>query len=310
MGSTWHSDIAILSERYRCDGAMPGLRGNRCPGAARGWHGRDIKQIGPDMIADDIMAGTASAEDRQARLGQTLRRSSATFLATTLIHDLSQPLSAINSWSSACLKLIAETPDVNGKLAERLGLLAQASRRATEIIRAFRDAVNQWQPTIVDVDVNAVLASVVGLIEEEARNIGVAVKLSLAAALPTARADPDLIAMTAYVLCQNSLDAIALHEPECRQIEICSHATDESTITVSVRDTGPGVDEETAVRLFEPLRTTKSHGAGIGLAQCRAAIETLGGRLWLQYNAPTGATFAFQVLAASGGGQRAATGIG
>ena len=108
--------------------------------------------------------------------------------------------------------------------------------------------------------------------------------------------------MVALILCRNSLDALESHDAMRKKIEISTHAGNGSRITVSVHDTGPGVDRETAGRLFEPLWSTKPHGAGIGLALCRTVLEGLGGRLWLEHNAPTGATFAFELLTASSGG--------
>ena len=248
------------------------------------------------------LTSTEGERERRAKLNQMFRRSSATFLATALVHELSQPLSAINSWSHSCLTLTGETSGANEKLAERLGFLANESRRATDIIRHFRTLMNRWAPEIADVDVNAVLSSVAELIDEEARAAGATISLALNPALPAARANWDLISMVAFILCRNSLDALESHDAMRKKIEVSTHTGNDSRIAVSVHDTGPGVDKETAGRLFEPLWSTKPHGAGIGLALCRTVLEGLGGRLWLEHNAPTGATFAFELLTASSGG--------
>lgn len=231
----------------------------------------------------------------RARLEQVLRRSGATFLATNLIHDLSQPLTAINTWSASCLRLMETNPEARAKLTERLGFLAAESRRATDIIRGFRSAVYRQMPDPVEIDVNEVLSSVVDLLDAEAQAMGVAITLAPEEAYIPVRTDQTLLAAAVFLLCRNSLDALKAHDTARKEIHFVSHKSGKSGVVVSVSDTGPGLDEDSVGSLFEPLSSTKPYGAGIGLALCRTLIEGLGGRLWLEANAPTGATFAFEL---------------
>ena len=238
---------------------------------------------------------TDDRDARRARLEQVIRRSSATFLATALVHELSQPLTAINTWSAACLRLMDASPDARAKLAERLGFLAAESRRATDIIRNFRAAVHRQLTEFAEIDANEVLASVVELLEEEARAADIVVSLTPVEAFIPVRTDRTLLATAVLILCRNCLDALKAHDSERKEIQITSRMTEKAGVMISIRDTGPGLDAESVQRLFEPLSSTKAFGAGIGLALCRTLIEGLGGDLWLDANAPTGATFAFEL---------------
>jgi signal transduction histidine kinase len=255
-------------------------------------------------IRDVSMIISMPARDKaaeRAKLEQMLRRLGATFLATRLIHDLSQPLTAINTWSSACLRLTKETPEMRPDLAERLSFLATEARRATDIIREFRAIVHRQLPDLIDVDVNAVLSNVADLLQEEAEAAGAAILVSAEKRLPPVLADADLLALAVFILCRNSLDALKLSDCARKEVHIMSRAMPDSCIRVLVRDTGPGLDAESVGTVFEPLLSTKPNGAGIGLAVCRALLEGLGGRLWLEANTRNGAAFAFDLNSALDG---------
>ena len=264
--------------------------------------------VGHELIAPRMQTNEQYA--RRARIEHMLRRSSATFLATTLVHELSQPITAINSWSAACLRLMSEEPDGREKIAERLGFVTAESHRATNIIRAFKAVVHRQIPELVDVDVNEVLSWVADLVAEDAQTAGIALSLVRADLLPPVRADQDMVAIAALILCRNSLDALKFHDGACKQLEIVSMAVENSGVVVMVRDTGPGLDRESAARLFEPLSSTKPYGVGIELPLCRALVEGLGGRLWLEKNAPSGATFAFELPSTLDGEEGDGTGTG
>jgi two-component system sensor histidine kinase DctS len=238
------------------------------------------------MITSCIPARDKATE--RAKLEQMLRRLGATFLTTKLIHDLSQPLTAINTWSSACLRLAKEAPEMPPDLAERLGFLAIEARRATDIIRDFRAIVHRHLPDLAGVDVNTVISNVADLLDEEARAAGAAISVFVEKRLPPVLADPDLLALAVFILCRNSLDALRLSDCARKEVHMMSRVM-------------PDLDAESVETIFEPLSSTKPHGAGIGLAVCRAMLEGLGGRLWLESNTRSGAAFAFDLNSALDG---------
>jgi signal transduction histidine kinase len=119
--------------------------------------------------------------------------------------------------------------------------------------------------------------------------------------VPPVLADPDLLALAVFILCRNSLDALGLSDGARKEVHMMSRVMPDGCVRVLVRDTGPGLDAESVETIFEPLSSTKPHGAGIGLAVCRAMLEGLGGRLWLESNTRSGAAFAFDLNSALDG---------
>jgi two-component system sensor kinase FixL len=99
-------------------------------------------------------------------------------------------------------------------------------------------------------------------------------------------------------LIRNSIDAIAAMRPSATARSIKLEARQLSTpgrVEFSVLDSGPGIDEETAQRLFEPLMTSKLEGLGLGLAICTSIVEAHGGKLWLHSRAPGATEFRFTI---------------
>lgn len=251
-----------------------------------------------------MMATEASTQDdseRLARLTHTLQSSTITFLASSLVHELSQPLTAINAWATACLRLMNEQPVSREKLVERLGLLAQESHRATDIVRAFRRILSRKEPEFAELDVNELLSGVTALLTDEAREAHAKISLVANAALPSVRTDPDLLEMAVFILCRNSMDALKQQTRSRRELVIRSRRSGDRTIAVSIEDTGPGIDDDALDHLFEPVASKKPYGLGLGLALCRTVIDALGGRIWLEDSSTEGTTFIFELPAMSEG---------
>ena len=273
--------------------------------AAVPWRGR------PDPQGGRAGAGGSAFAERRAGLERTYRVLSATFLASSLAHELSQPMTAINVWASSSLKLVEQNADARDLVAERLALLEQESRRATEIIRKFRRTLSARTREISSVDLKPLLATMAALIEEEAAESDVRVAFEPDAAPCIVHADPELVELAVYILGRNALDALQGQRREPREIAIRARAGAAGTAAVLIADTGPGVESEIIPRLFEPFATAKPHGAGIGLALCRTVTESLGGRAWLESSSGNGAVFAFELPAVPEGGRDgSATGNG
>ena len=240
-------------------------------------------------------AGDGGADHRARRpnLDDALRKASAVELSAQLLHELSQPLTAINAWAGACQRQVATTGgEAADALTETLDLLVGEARRATEILRAFRALSRHVEPERASVDMNASLIAMSELLADEALTNGIDMRLDLAPDLPAAVADGGFVDLALFILCRNAIEALAGCRNGVKILTLRSHAG-ENEIHVSISDTGPGLDEATVGRLFKPVASTKPNGVGVGLAACRSALEALGGRLWLELNTTDGASFAF-----------------
>lgn len=239
------------------------------------------------------------APERKARLTHNIRVAGATFLASSLVHELSQPLSAINAWSSTCLNLVKQDGP-RERLVDRLELLVQEAQRASEIIREFRNVVPRGSRQLSEIDLGAFLFQLRELLSEEAERSGVTVSLDPDPGQWLVTADPALLEMAVYLLFRNSLEALEDRRRQSGEIIIKWRKGESGSVTVTVEDTGPGLDQAMVSCLFDPFVSTRPHGVGLGLPLCRTAIESLGGRVWLVSSSSSGTAFAFELPAVPG----------
>lgn len=172
---------------------------------------------------------------------------------------------------------------------------AQAVRAGT-IIQRIRGFVKRSQPQRRESDLREIVADAVGLAELEATRRGITILTRLPGDLPHLYVDPVLIEQVLVNLLKNAAEAMAAH-PRLRAASVLRlHANlindPENSVLIEVIDQGPGVDDSTKERLFEPFFSTKSDGMGMGLNICRSIIESHLGRLWVENNADgIGCTF-------------------
>lgn len=242
-------------------------------------------------MAGKSLAGPTTS---RARLDQMIRVESATFLAASLVHDLSQPLSAINAWAATCRMHAEKDAMTDERLGQQLALLADEAERATRTLRGFKELSSSAGHLFAAVDLHGVLAELVALIDEEAAASDAAVRFAAEEETCRVVTDPGLVQMVAYILCRNSLDALR-QGPRSRREIVVRAGTAGTKARVLVEDTGPGIDAAVLPRLFTPFATSKPYGVGLGLALCQRTVEALGGRIWLQAQSEDGTTFAFEL---------------
>lgn len=229
---------------------------------------------------------------QQERLQFTARLVTMGELASTLAHELNQPLSAIASYSTGCLNKLESGAYEPAELAQVLRKLGVQAQHAGEIIRRVHDFVRRAEPKRAPCDLNAVIDDALGLVDAQARRRGVRVQADLAADLPEICADRVMIEQVVVNLLRNAVDAMRDTPPEARLLDVSS-ANSDAGVTVSVADRGAGISAEVAERLYTPFFSTKEEGMGMGLNICRSIIELHQGRLWFEPNPAGGTLFRF-----------------
>ena len=238
-------------------------------------------------------------QDLQAELMHISRLTALGEMASTLAHELNQPLSAIANYLKGGRRLLErEAPDT-ARAAEAMDKAADQALRAGQIIRRLRDFVARGES-------DREITSLAKLIEEAsalaligAKEHGVRVSYDFDPSIDVVMADKVQIQQVTLNLIRNAIDAM-LTSPT-RQLKITTERPDEDGYAqVSVADTGPGLSPEIADRLFQPFMTTKSEGMGVGLSISRTIVESHGGRIWVDSNADGGATFHFTLRRMSG----------
>jgi two-component system sensor histidine kinase DctS len=231
---------------------------------------------------------------QEEKLATTARLVTVGEMASTIAHELNQPLSAIASYTTGCVNLLEAGAPPQAELREALRKTAQQAQRAGRIIQRVHDFVRKSAPTRVPVRVNAVVEEAVGFAEGEARKRRVRIETRLAGADPEIQGDPLLLQQVVLNLLRNAMDAMAETPTAAREIRVATVAAD-GQVTVSIADRGCGIAPGVREQLFEPFFTTKAEGMGMGLNICRSILELHRGRVWADANPEGGTIFSFSV---------------
>ncbi len=260
--------------------------------AIRWVDGRVVRMEIATDITDRKLAEEVSLQ-QQERLEQTSRLITMGEMASSLAHELNQPLSAIANY---CMGSVNRLQSGEYRPEDLLAAMQKASfqaERAGKIIRRMREFVRKSEPNRAPVRLADIMEEAMGFADIEARKAGVAIKLDLPGDLPCVYADKIMIEQVMLNLVKNGIEAMHETAAEDRQVAVSAGLNGGSMIEVAVADRGHGIDPEQADKLFSPFYTTKTEGMGMGLNICRSIIEFHGGRLWAQPNAPRGSVFRF-----------------
>lgn len=241
-------------------------------------------------------------QELQAELVHVSRLTAMGEMASSLAHELNQPLSAIASYMKGSVTLLsAETPDLD-KLRSALDRAGDQALRAGDIIKRLREFVAKGETEHSLEDPAKIMEEASALALVGVKDHDVRVDLRLTRDAGPVVVDKIQIQQVALNLIRNAVDAMV--EAPRRELAIEVRAEDEDTVRISVADTGPGLDPQIRERLFQPFMTTKANGMGVGLSICRTIIEAHGGRIWAEDNVTGGATFHFTLPRADGDGPR------
>lgn len=234
------------------------------------------------------------AEENLHRLRQELlhvsRLSEMGEMASGLAHELNQPLTAIINYLEACKRLVVR--DGTDEQDQSTALMQKASEqaaRAGQIIQHLRRFITKGETERRLEAINPVVREAAQLALIGAHQRGVVTTFHLAEDLPDISIDRIQIQQVVTNLVRNAVDALA--EADRREITVRTCPAGSSAIQLDVIDTGPGLADEVAERLFEPFVTTKDNGIGIGLSICHTIVDAHGGKLWATANPKGGAMF-------------------
>lgn len=227
------------------------------------------------------------ARQQQEQLQFTARLVTMGEMASTLAHELNQPLAAIASYNTGCLNLMESADCKMEEIRPAMEKIALQAQRAGKIIRRVHDFVRKSEPKRAPCQIAEVIDDCLGFVEADARKRHVHIECK-APALPDVLADRLMLEQVLLNLIRNGMDAMstmAEHE-RLLNITVLCH---ESELEIRVSDQGCGIAPEVKDKLFTAFFTTKPEGMGIGLSICRSIIEFHRGRLWAEDN-PQSAT--------------------
>jgi signal transduction histidine kinase len=235
------------------------------------------------VVFNDMLAELAAARDHeiteQAELARADRLMTIGAMTASIAHEINQPLAAIVTNSNAGLRWLANaSPDLD-EARSALKRIAKDGHRASEVIGSIRAMFKKEAQHKALHDVNDIVQEVLSLVQGEIKKQKVAVRTELADDLPPVLADRVQVQQVVLNLMNNAIDAMAPIEDRVRVLRVRSASLNGSGVSVTVEDSGVGIDPKNAERIFDAFFTTKANGTGLGLAICRSIIEALGGRL-------------------------------
>ena len=232
---------------------------------------------------------------QQKRLEQTSRLITMGEMASSLAHELNQPLSAIANYCAGCVKRMQSG---NYQFDDLLAAMQKASdqaERAGKIIRRMRDMVKKSDPNRQPVQLGELIDEARAFADIEAQRSSTQLLLDIPENLPKIVVDRIMIEQVLLNLIKNGIEAMHGTAIERRKLSIQARLVDERLVEVSIADQGHGISDGDSEKIFVPFYTTKSEGMGIGLAICRSIIEFHQGRLWVEARREGGSVFRFTV---------------
>jgi two-component system, LuxR family, sensor histidine kinase DctS len=256
--------------------------------------GRHAGWMGSVLDITDRKRAEELSRQQAEKLSRTSRLITVGEMASTLAHELNQPLSAIAGYATGGLNRI-ESGEFDGEeAATLLKKLATQARRAGTIIRRIHDFVRKREPKFGPVDPAVLLHDTAGFIGSVARVQGVELIVQPEPDLPIIRGDRILLEQALLNLVRNGFEAMANMPRESRAMTMSARRRDDA-IEISIADRGLGIADEVAALLFTPFVSTKPDGMGMGLNICRSIVELHKGRLWCEPRQDRGTAFIFTI---------------
>jgi C4-dicarboxylate-specific signal transduction histidine kinase len=250
------------------------------------------------QIATDITDRKNVDEERRQqslRLQQTSRLITMGEMASSLAHELNQPLAAIANYSSGCAQRLESGRYDAAELLAAMHKAAGQAERAGKIIRRVREFVRKSEPNCAAVALEQIVEDVVGFADIEARKSQVRIRVDIEPRLPEVYVDAIMVEQVLLNLMKNGVEAMQKTPAPRRLLQIAARRNPQGMAELAVIDHGHGVSEEDKEKMFEPFYTTKHEGMGMGLNICRTIIEFHNGRLWVEPNPGGGSIFRFTV---------------
>ena len=242
---------------------------------------------------------TDTAAPERTELAHVHRAATMGELATTLAHDLGQPLGAITSYVGGAIRML-HTGVAKEEIMPVLRSIAEQAQSAANIVRDVREFVGRSSNAWVLVDIDKLLRKSLSLTEGKARQVNASVRLETTAGLRPVSGDAVQLEQVLVNLITNALEAMANASANASELVLSSASREPGQVEIAVQDTGEGIAAGQVARIFDAFYTTKPEGMGMGLYISRSIVEAHGGQLWAELSAGQGTSFYLRLPVADG----------
>jgi len=231
--------------------------------------------------------------ERNMALAQTARLSSVGELAATIAHELNQPLTALSNYGAIVLDMVESSMETDDAIKSNLEKMLRESRRAGAIVHRINNFVRQQPNEKLPVNVEHVITEVLDSLADLTVETDTVITTSFHCTETTVRVDKSQLEQVVYNLVTNAIEAQAGQADTATvNVEVSALANDKD-LQVCVTDNGSGLSQDIGQAVFDPFKSGKRSGLGLGLAICRSIIEDHGGRIWHQNDSQQRCQFCF-----------------
>lgn len=267
--------------------------------APREWSPELLRRL---RVVAQVFAGAIERKRVEAQIGKlqqqveiASRRSTMGELAASIAHELNEPLGAIIGNASAVRRLLSSKKPTSKEVTAALTDIVADGKRANHIIHRVRALFRGDDPEKTVLDPGAVVIDVVNLLQSEALIRKIQMRADIEPSLPLILGDRIQLQQCVMNLLINAFDAAEEASNENREVVVRCVSENNGWLTVSVRDSGRGIDKSVQEKLFDPFISTKPNGMGMGLLVTQSIINSHGGRVRGSSNPDIGSTFAFTI---------------
>jgi PAS domain S-box-containing protein len=246
---------------------------------------RDLEQ------SERALAIAAALRETEAELDRIGRALTVGELATSIAHEVNQPLAAIVTNAEAGLRWLKGEPPELHEARESLERIVRDANRASEVIRRIREFLRK-DGQLAPLDISDAVREAVALVGDDLLKKQIALRVELSEGLPLVQGDRTQLQQVLLNLIINGSDAVASLQNRSRELTVIAQKSGDRVL-VAVRDNGDGIEPQNVDRIFKAFFTTKPMGMGLGLSISRSIIEAHGGRIWAELNDGPGLTVQF-----------------
>jgi len=243
-----------------------------------------------------VREAEARLKEKEAEAAQAARFNLVSGMASALAHEINQPMTAVRALARAAQHILRAPGGDLTRADSNLTTLIAEIDHASGVVRRMRDFLRRGRPHVSTIEIRSMLEEALALVRAEASGNQIYIELDVSNDLPLVHGDRIQLQQVVLNLIRNAIESIVGARQMEGRIRVVARRLDApQRIEIGVSDSGPGVGDELAERLFHPLTTSKYEGFGLGLPICASIVEAHGGRVWLHARQAGATEFRFSL---------------
>lgn len=253
----------------------------------------DLQETNQKLVAATAERTRAelALRDTQNELARAARIMTVGELTASIAHEINQPLAAVVSNGEAALNWLQRNPPALAEVKDSVAAIIAAGDRAAAVISRIRSLMTRGSPVLTSLDINELVTSVLELAKTGFKTRDVVIECHLESGLPPILGDRVQLQQLVLNLLNNGAEAMADVCDHTRRLVVRTERTADEGVAIMVEDSGRGLADADATKIFEPFYSTKQDGTGMGLSICRTIAELHGGKIAAASRSPSGTTF-------------------